>query len=147
MQFIFLNASKAQNEVRFGPLIQTSFWNRIMPTLWAHFRVPTVPAKQNRVHWHRWSFCRHLQASWWPSTSMWSRRAKIWESRFVLLSYMQAGMWPSSHLPKLDVTWPKWLNVIQRNPKFIRASGKVWIIRTWLPNYMIRSIELYVLRC
>ena len=79
--------------------------HRSKTRLGAHFYVPAVPTKQNRVHWNWQSFCQYLRAPCWPSTCMWSRWGKLFKSTFVLLSNMQVGMWPSSHLFIFNVAW------------------------------------------
>jgi hypothetical protein len=95
-----------------------------------HFHVLDVLMKQNRACQHWWNFLQYLQASWWPSTFIWSRMAIIWESnKSALLSNVQVGIRPSSHLlPILNVAciidWNlEMLERLRMNPKFMKTSG------------------------
>ena len=120
----------------------------------AHFHVPDIPAEAKQSPLTYWqNFCQYLQAPCWPSTCMWSRWGKSCKSTFVLFSNMQVGMWPSSHLFKIDVAWLScyidWalLSKMITNPKNLKLVGQglnnmnmaTWKIRCKIWQHVVHA--------
>lgn len=92
-----------------------------------------VLAKQNRVRQHWRNFCKYLQASWWPSTSMWSG-GNIWECicHVVQHTSLNLTLKPLTHLECFTIRLMELYVVKMKNEKKImKILSKVWIVRIW----------------